>query len=291
LDEGSNRNLERSTPRTQDILLEQDRKAVREVRRVQNEAADERKAIKAEREAAEKARQQYEAQLPALMQELQNAQQNAFSDIRTVDDVTKLANEDPFRYLQWQAHQTKLQAVNAENERAKGQQAQKQQSEWAEHVNKENALAAELIPDLADKDKGPALMKRAAERLSELGFKNGRTERSRSRQAKAFHLRPSLSATRRGLLEARRNPERHQANSSRQASSSRPAARYVAPRQFRRQRANPNPHQTTRKRQRRPRHQNKRANPRTPTIRWPERLNYYDSRNFRLHHVLCHRQP
>jgi hypothetical protein len=157
---------------TQEYLTAQASKDSAEVRRVQNEIAEQRKVIQTEREAAEKAKQQYEAQLPALMQELQNAQQNAFSDIRTVDDVTKLANEDPFRYLQWQAHQTKLQAVHAEAERAKSQQAQKQQSEWTEHVNKENALAAELIPDLADKDKGPALMKRAAERLSDLGFKN-----------------------------------------------------------------------------------------------------------------------
>jgi hypothetical protein len=139
--------------------------------RSQQEAADERKAAKAERETAEKARQQYEAQLPQLMQTLSDAQQSAFADIRTVDDVTKLANEDPFRYLQWQAHQTKLQAVNAELERAKGQQTAKQQTEWAEHVQKENQLAADLIPELADKDKGPALVKRAAERLSELGFK------------------------------------------------------------------------------------------------------------------------
>ena len=158
-------------PATQDILLEQDRKASAEVRRLQNEAADERKALAAQREAAEKARQQYEAQLPALMQELQNAQQNAFADIKTVDDVTKLANEDPFRYLQWQAHQTKLQAVNAENERARTAKEQAEQSKWAEHVQRENALAAELIPDLADKDKGPALRQRAADRLSELRFK------------------------------------------------------------------------------------------------------------------------
>jgi hypothetical protein len=150
---------------------EQDRDAA--TRRSQNEAAEERKAAQAEREQAEKVRQQYEAQLPALMQSLQDAQQSSFADIRTVDDVTKLANEDPFRYLQWQAHQTKLQAVNAEVERAKGQQTQKQQTEWAEHVQKENALAAEYIPELADKTKGPALTQRVAtELLPELGFKD-----------------------------------------------------------------------------------------------------------------------
>jgi hypothetical protein len=159
-------------PVLQERIVARDREDQAAIKRAFNEAADERKAVKAEREAAEKARQQYEAQLPALMQSLQDAQQSAFADIRTVDDVTRLANEDPFRYLQWQAHQTKLQAVNAELERAKGQQTQKQQSEWAEHVQKENELAAELIPDLADKDKGPLLMKRAADRLAELGFKS-----------------------------------------------------------------------------------------------------------------------
>ncbi len=161
-----------SLPReTQEYLHTREQEREREFRRSQNEIADQRKAVEAERQKAEQVRQQYEAQLPALMQELQNAQQNAFADIKTVDDVTRLANEDPFRYLQWQAHQTKLQAVNAENERARTQQTQKQQSEWAEHVQKENALAAEYIPDLADKVKGPALTQRAADRLTELGFK------------------------------------------------------------------------------------------------------------------------
>jgi len=158
-------------PALQERIVNRDREDQAAIKRAFNEAADERKALAAQREAAEKARQQYEAQLPALMQELQNAQQNAFADIKTVDDVTRLANEDPFRYLQWQAHQTKLQAVNAENERARTAKEQAEQAKWAEHVQKENALAAELIPDLADKDKGPALTKRAADRLSELGFK------------------------------------------------------------------------------------------------------------------------
>ena len=161
----------RLDPATQDILLEQDRTASAEVRRVQNEAAEFRKAALAERAQAEQARQRYEAQLPALMQALRDAQQSAFADIRTFDDVTKLANEDPFRYLQWQAHQTKLQAANAELERASGQQNRQRQTEWQQYRQREDALAAELIPELADKDKGAALMKRAADRLTELGFR------------------------------------------------------------------------------------------------------------------------
>jgi hypothetical protein len=157
---------------TQEYLHSREQERERDFRRSQNEIADQRKAITAERDAAAKARQQYEAQLPVLMQTLTDAQQSAFSDIRTVDDVQKLAAEDPFRYLQWQAHQTKLQAVNADLERSKGQQAQDHQSKWADHVQKENELAAEFIPELADKVKGPALTQRVArELLPELGFK------------------------------------------------------------------------------------------------------------------------
>jgi hypothetical protein len=161
-----------SLPReTQEYLHTREQERDRDFRRSQNEIAEQRKAIETERSKAEEVRKQYEAQLPALMQELQNAQQSAYADIRTVDDVTKLANEDPFRYLQWQAHQTKLQAVNAENERARGDKSRAEQEQWAQHVQKQNELAAEYIPELADKIKGPALTQRAADRLHELGFK------------------------------------------------------------------------------------------------------------------------
>jgi hypothetical protein len=142
------------------------------LRRSQNEIAEQRNAVKAEREASEKARQQYEAQLPALMQTLQDAQQSAFSDIRSVDDVTRLASDDPFRYLQWQAHQTKLQAVNAELERAKGKQAQEQQGKRAAYEAEQNKLLVDMVPEMADPKKAGELRERAVKMLNEdLGLK------------------------------------------------------------------------------------------------------------------------
>ena len=63
-------------------------------------------------------------------------------------------------------------AVNAEVERAKGQKTQAEQAAWQKHMQTENELAMEYIPDLADKVKGPALTQRAANRLTELGFKD-----------------------------------------------------------------------------------------------------------------------
>jgi hypothetical protein len=158
-------------PVLQERIVARDREDQAAIKRAFNEAADERKAVKAEREAAEKSRQQYEAQLPALMQSLQDAQQHSFADIRTVADVEKLQAEDPFRFQAWQVQQMKLQAAHAENERVNRDKAQAQHTEWASHVQKENELAAEYIPELADKVKGPALTQRAAERLGELGFK------------------------------------------------------------------------------------------------------------------------
>lgn len=155
---------------TQEYLSERASKDSEAVRRSQNEAAEERKAAKAEREQAEQARKQYEAQLPALMQTLTDAQQSAFADIRTVDDVTKLANEDPFRYLQWQAHQTKLQAVNAEAQRAKDAATKEQQAGWATFVADQNKLAVEHIPELADGKKSQELTAKAGELLRDLGF-------------------------------------------------------------------------------------------------------------------------
>jgi hypothetical protein len=158
---------------TQEYLHTREQEREREFRRSQNEIADQRKAIEAERQKAEQVKQQYEAQLPALMQALQEANAGAFGDIKTVEDVTKLAAEDPFRYLQWQAHQQKMAAVNAEMERANGEKSKAEHSKWTQHIQEENAKAAEFIPELADKDKGQALVQRvASELLPELGFKD-----------------------------------------------------------------------------------------------------------------------
>jgi hypothetical protein len=159
-----------SLPReTQEYLHTREQERERDFRNRQNEAAEERKAAKAERESAEKARKEYEAKLPTLMQTLQEA--GPFSDIRSMADVEKLQAEDPFRFQAFQLHQWKLQAAQAEQAEVKSRQEQERQTSWATHVQKENALAAEHIPELADKDKGPALTNRVAtEILPEYGF-------------------------------------------------------------------------------------------------------------------------
>jgi hypothetical protein len=88
-----------------------------------------------------------------------------------MEDVVKLQSEDPFRFQAWQVHQMRLQATKAENDRVVSEKTAAEQSNWAKHVQEENAKAAELIPDLADKAKGEALTRRVAtELLPDLGF-------------------------------------------------------------------------------------------------------------------------
>lgn len=161
-----------SLPReTQEYLHTREQERDREFRRGQNEAAEQRKAIEAEQTKARELQQKYEAKLAQVMQTIQET--GPFSDIRSMADLEKLQVEDPFRFQAYQLHQWKLQATQAELVEAETRKAQEQQSQWAQHVQKENELAAEYIPELADKEKGLKLTQRVAqELLPELGFKD-----------------------------------------------------------------------------------------------------------------------
>jgi hypothetical protein len=172
-------------PDTQEFLLEQDRKASAEVRRVQNEAAEKLKGLTAKEQQADQARQQYEAKLKSALEVLEREQLRDFPDIKSLEDLEQMAYQasalaatDPFEALRlqgrltaWRAHQDKLAGVFHAAKEAEGRQAQEHQSQWTNHVQTENAKAAEFIPELADEKKAPELHKRAAARLAELGFK------------------------------------------------------------------------------------------------------------------------
>ena len=86
---------------TQEYLASREQERDREIRRSQNEAAEQRKALDAERSKVEQARAQYESALPQLLETLQQQQAGEFGDVKTLADVEKLAREDWPRYLQW----------------------------------------------------------------------------------------------------------------------------------------------------------------------------------------------
>ncbi len=142
----------------------------REFRRSQNEAAEERKAIQAERAKVEQARQQYEATLPQLLQTLQEQQAGPFADIKTMADVERLSTEDPFRYIQWTAHQHKVSAAQNELKAAQERQATEWNEKWTQFATSEDAKVIERIPELADPKQRAKIQEGALSYLKDSGF-------------------------------------------------------------------------------------------------------------------------
>lgn len=159
-------------PATQDFLLEQDRKASAEVRRVQNEAAEKLKALTAKEQEAEKARQTYETKLSTTVKVMEDALQAEFGDIQSMHDVRKLQAEDPFRFQAWQVRQMELTAAKSEQLAVEQRQAQEKQSKRANYEAEQNKLLVELVPEMADPKKASELRERAVAMLTDdLGLK------------------------------------------------------------------------------------------------------------------------
>lgn len=170
----------------QAYLSEREQERDRAVRHSQNEAAEKLKGLTAKEQQVEQARQQYESALPALYQTLQEQQAGAFSDIRTMADVQRLSEQDPFRYIQWTAHQQKVSAVQQEMQAAQSRQAQDFQSRWNEWSTKEDTLVAERLPELADPAQRGKIQEGAISYLKDLGF-------SETELGKAWNGQASIS--------------------------------------------------------------------------------------------------
>lgn len=147
---------------------EQDRESA--LRRSQNENAEKLKGLTAKEQAAEQARQQYEQALPQLLQTLQDAQQGEFSDIKTMADVTKMANEDWPRYAKWDAQQKQIAAVAQEAKASQERQSADFKKQWSDYAEKQDKLASDLIPDLADPDKSKKLGESVLRTVESVGF-------------------------------------------------------------------------------------------------------------------------
>lgn len=154
----------------QEKIARREQERDKALRQSQNEAAEKFKAMSAKEQAVEEARKQYETALPQILQTLQDAQSGAFADIKTQADVERLAQEDPFRYLQWDAHQKKVAAVQREFQATQERQAWEWQTKWAEFAEREDKLTAERIPELADPEKRTKLQEGAISYLKDTGF-------------------------------------------------------------------------------------------------------------------------
>jgi hypothetical protein len=161
----------RALPReTQLRIAEREKSREAEFRRSQNEEAEKRKAIDAEREAVTKARSQYETALPQLLQTLH--QNPEFADIKTIDDVERLANEDWPRFAKWQFHQQKIAAVEAEMKNSQSRQQQEARTQWEHFAKRQDELFLEHAPEMKDATKRTQTVEAATNLLKDVGYSN-----------------------------------------------------------------------------------------------------------------------
>jgi hypothetical protein len=158
-------------PALQKDVAELERSREVETRRGQNEVAEARKAADAARVQAEQIRQAYESGLQGLQQEIQRARAGEFADIKTQEDVERLANEDWPRFARWQAHQMTLGKLEQDTKAAQERQQSDFKRQWSEYAKQQDQLLNDKAPELADKSKAEKLTKAAQEYLGEIGFK------------------------------------------------------------------------------------------------------------------------
>jgi hypothetical protein len=160
-----------SLPReTQEYLASREQDRDRELRRSQNEAAEQRKAVEAERRQAEQARTQYETALPAVLATLLQQQADGFSDVKSIVDVERLAREDWPRYVLWDAQQKRIASAQQELAGAAQRQDHERRIRLDEYVRRERDVLVEKIPEIADPAQRSRLEQAAVGMLRELGF-------------------------------------------------------------------------------------------------------------------------
>lgn len=171
--------LFKALPReTQERLADRERARERDFRRSQDEAADKLKGLTAKEQAAEQARQQYEAALPQLLVMLQQQQAGEFADIRTLADVERMAREDWPRYALWDVQQKKIAEVTRQLTEVQQHQLHETLQQFAEFAKREDDLFKEKVPDMADARKAAELQTACLATLTGLGFAEAELARS-----------------------------------------------------------------------------------------------------------------
>jgi hypothetical protein len=142
-------------PEYQQTVAERERKREADIRRGQDEVANQTKALTAKEQAAEQARQQYEAAAQNALHILQQQQAAEFGDIRTQADVERLATDDPFRFAQWQARQMRIHAQAQEVEHLNQQRQEKEQKTFETWSKEQDDKFSGQFKEFNDPEAGP----------------------------------------------------------------------------------------------------------------------------------------
>jgi hypothetical protein len=123
---------------------------------------------------------QHLQQLTQHVTQLQANLQAAFPDIKSLEDLKRLAVEDPARVVAFDAHQREVQAAASHLPRLQAVA----QAEWEQA---ETVRLHELLPDLKDSAKGAALREKIAAYAIEAGYSPQKLQTVSAVEVKALH--------------------------------------------------------------------------------------------------------
>jgi len=157
-------------PDLQRVIADRENERDATFNRQVNEAAEKRRAAEAELQAASTERRQYLASLSAVIGELAKQTAGEFADIRSTADLERLANDDPGRYLRWQARRDALLAAQAEADALQERERTEMEGRSRDYLAEQRKLLLEKFPEVADPVKARAISAESTGYLRDLGF-------------------------------------------------------------------------------------------------------------------------
>jgi hypothetical protein len=137
-------------PEVQQQIAETEQRRETDFLQRQQKVSEAAKAAEAERQQLLQQRQQYEQALPSLIAMLSEQQAGEFGDIKTWDDVQKLADEDLPRYLRWEVHQKRMTALQAEMQNASARKQQEEAQAFQAWSQQQDALFGEKAKEFSN---------------------------------------------------------------------------------------------------------------------------------------------
>lgn len=152
------------------LVAEQRKPRAQEKPRDSEETILERARLAQEREALARERETYARRINDYVPQAVRALQNDFPEIKSVEDLYRLAAEDPARYVQFQARRDAVQAAQAEQQRLQSQQEAELRGKQEKYLEEQRAALHKAAPVFADPVKGPAEREALRSYLSGKGF-------------------------------------------------------------------------------------------------------------------------
>lgn len=154
----------------QEYLVKRESDRDRELRRLQNETAEQRKAFEAERQKLNQQLPPFQQQLSQLTQALTQQVMSEFADIKGPEDLARMAETDPSRYVRFDARMKLIQQAQAAQQQLRAQEDEQRRIEEDRRFAQEAEALKKLVPELMDEKSGKENRRALAEYLKGEGF-------------------------------------------------------------------------------------------------------------------------